>query len=503
MTTRYRLSLSQRLLVGLLVVSFAYWAAIAWLTIRDSVDDVYELFDAHLAQTALALLQVADPDDRGPVVIPRDTVAPTLNEVFDRWPHLPERLAEPRFALGIPGRTSDASDVLDKTGKDSMQSLHAEYGKRLRFQIWDQSGRLLLKSLDAPGQPLTEVEGFSESTDGDGQVWRSFSVWDIHFHYLVMVAEAHDLRNRLVGNIALHVVSPLALGLPVLIFLLWFSISRGLDPLAVMTREIRSRKPENLALLDVGSAPGEVRPMVLAINHLLQRITQALASERLFTANAAHELRTPLAAIQAHLHAVRTAEGKGECLRAMDQLQLSVERGIRLVGQLLTLARLDPEQPLPDVRPVDLGEVAEAVCAEQAPLALQRQQTLELRIEPGLPPIPGNADMLSMLFCNLLDNAVRYTQRGGRVDVDVRRHAGGLQVDVCDDGPGIPAEKRAAVFERFYRLAGQDQPGTGLGLAICRRIAELHGARIALADGPRGKGLTVSVYLSTNETGAS
>jgi two-component system sensor histidine kinase QseC len=300
----------------------------------------------------------------------------------------------------------------------------------------------------------------------------------------------------LVRRIALHLASPLALGLPVLIVLLWFSISRGLNPVGVLTREIASRKPDNLKPLDAGSAPGEVRPMVLALNELLQRVTHTLEGERRFTANAAHELRTPLAAIQAQLHVAGKADSETERQQAMQQLKRGVERSIRLVGQLLTLARLDPEQALPDAHLVNFGNIAEAVCAELAPLTLQRGQTLELLIEPDLPSLSGNADMLSMLLSNLVDNAIRYTPRGGHIDVALSHYLFGLVLEVSDDGPGIPVSQRDKVFERFYRIASQDQPGTGLGLAICQRIAELHHARVTLTDGPRGRGVTVSVFFS-------
>ncbi|MDD5247671.1 MAG: ATP-binding protein [Rhodocyclaceae bacterium] len=496
---RRRLSLSQRLLVALLIVTFAYWAVIVWFTLRDSIDEVYELFDAHLAQTALALLRVTDPDDEDPVAIPNRDEAPSLKEIFNQWPHLTDRLAS---AKSMPGHRGDGhvSAVLPvvagTVGAGSIHSLHKEYEKRLRYQIWSGEGHLLLRSANAPLDVMTDADGFSETRDADGQLWRFYGVWDRHHDFRILVAEAHDVRNRLVRDIALHLASPLALGMPVLIFLLWFSISRGLDPLGVLTREIATRKPENLMPLDADNAPGEVRPMVLALNELLRRTTHALESERLFTANAAHELRTPLAAIQAQLHAARAAEGDAERRGAMDQLQRAVERGIRLVGQLLALARLDPEQALPDVEPASLGDVAEAVCAELAPLALRRDQVLELQVEPGLPAVRGNADMLSMLLCNLVDNAIRYTQRGGHIGIAVRRCAEGFLMQVSDDGPGIPAAQRAAVFDRFYRIAGQDQPGTGLGLAICRRIAELHDARIEIEDGAGGKGLVVSVVLA-------
>jgi two-component system sensor histidine kinase QseC len=236
--------------------------------------------------------------------------------------------------------------------------------------------------------------------------------------------------------------------------------------------------------------------MVLALNELLQRVTQTLEGERRFTSNAAHELRTPLAAIQAQLHVVRKAEGEAERQRAIEQLQRGVERGIRLVAQLLALARLDPDHTLAMFELVNVLEVAQVVCAELAPLALQRDQTLELVVEPDLPLLSGNADMLAMLLSNLVDNAIRYTPNGGHIDVAVSHYLFGLMIEVSDDGPGIPRAQRERVFERFYRIATQEQSGTGLGLAICRRIAELHQARMSLTEGPHKRGVTVSVFFS-------
>jgi signal transduction histidine kinase len=165
--------------------------------------------------------------------------------------------------------------------------------------------------------------------------------------------------------------------------------------------------------------------------------------------------------------------------------------GIRLVGQLLTLASLDPEQALPDAEPLNVRELLESVCAEIAPLALGREQVMELTAAGDLAPLTGNGSMLAMLFANVIDNAIRYTPNGGHVAINAYQRHSGLCVDVTDDGPGIPVADRERVFERFCRLAEQNKPGTGLGLTICRRIAELHGARIELVDGAGGKGLTV------------
>jgi two-component system sensor histidine kinase QseC len=288
---------------------------------------------------------------------------------------------------------------------------------------------------------------------------------------------------------------PLVLGLPVLFFLLWFSIRKGLSPLAALSQEIIKRQPDNLTPIDAKSVPDEVKPIVTALNDLLTRMGQTLEHERQFTDDAAHQLRTPLAAIQAQLYTARHTVAAAPHQLALDQMQASVARGIRLVNQLLALARLDPRQASPAVSHVSLDEITEAVCAELAPLALQRDQTLELLTAPNLPPIPGNADMLSMLISNLLDNAIHYTPPGGQICISIEPDDGGLQLAVSDDGPGIAPDVRQRVFERFYRVASQDQPGTGLGLSICRRIAELHHANLTLSDGLNGRGLTVRVHF--------
>jgi two-component system sensor histidine kinase QseC len=479
---QFRRSLSQRLLLGLTLVSVVYTLGIAWLTVRDSVDEVYELFDAHLAQTALALLRITDPDEDDTTTVPVATTTPGLAVVFSSWPELSSRLAR--------SKPAGAGVVVG-----SIEAMHSQYERSLRYQVWSRDGQLLLRSANAPDKVLTLREGLSESIEQDGQNWKYYAVWDRHRDFRVVVSEDYALRNRLVRSIALHVVSPLGLGLPVLLALIWLSIRRGLWPLGRLTQEIESRKSDSLQPLDDAQVPNEVRPLVGALNHLLERVGQSLEGERRFTANAAHELRTPLAAIQAQAYLVRTAEIRSDRQDAVVQLQRGIERAIRLVAQMLTMARLDPQQSLPEVQPMDVNEVAKSVCADLAPLALQRGQTLELHAEPGLPPLPGNADMVSMLLSNLVDNAIRYTQPGGHIQVYTRGEGKTLCVRVEDDGPGIPAHLRERVFERFYRVANADQAGTGLGLTICQRIAALHGATIRLQAGANEVGTSALICI--------
>jgi two-component system sensor histidine kinase QseC len=481
---RFRVSLSRRLLTGLISVTFAYWLVIACLTVRDSVDEVYELFDAHLAQTALALLRVSDPDDTETATIPARGESPSLWSLFSTLPDFSFRSDS-----GNPGNRDPVSTHF----------LHAKYEKSIRYQVWSAGGALIGSSANAPATALTTSDGYTQTTDPQGRVWRNFGVWDQHHDFRILVSEDYDLRGRLVRNITTHVASPLALGLPAMMFLLWIAIGKGLNPLGALTREIQARKSDNLMPLDANNAPREVQFMVDALNDLLLRVGSTLEAERRFTANAAHELRTPLAAIQAQLYVARIAKDDAERQLAMNQLQSGVERGTRLVGQLLTLARLDPDQSLPDAIPINLGDMAQAVCAELAPLAIQKDQQLELDLSPDLPPVVGNSDLLAMLLANLVDNAIHYTQNEGRISVSVHPGVACVQMEVSDDGPGIAQDHRELMFARFARMPNQTQPGTGLGLAIARRIAELHSAQITLADGPDQRGITARVCIPTTQ----
>jgi signal transduction histidine kinase len=288
-------------------------------------------------------------------------------------------------------------------------------------------------------------------------------------------------------------MNPIVLGMPLFILLLWLSVRGGLGPLTDLSLEISKRDASSLVPLDDAKSPPELQPIVRALNNLILRMMQTLENERSFNANAAHELNTPLAAIQAHLYVARNAKDEPERQNALKQAQTGVERGVRLVSQMLTLARLDPKLPHPDLKATNLGDIAQNVCAELAPLALRRDQTLELVIAPQPMLIDGNADLLHRLIGNLVDNAIRYASPEGHIHVEVRSVSTGLRLSVIDDGPGIPANQLDLVFKRYYRLADEARNGTGLGLAICRNIVDIHHAEISLSPGPGGRGLSVQV----------
>ena len=440
MTTAW-FSLRRRLLVLLLGGVAAAWLATMVFSYIDAHHEVDELFDAQLAQAAQTLLALAGHDEGDDI--------------------------------------EDLGDVAHK------------YQRRLRFQIWHADGKLLLRSKNAPETPLTAIKGFSETRGKDGH-WRHFSQWNDERSLQVQVSENHHIRDDLIGHIAWRLLFPALFGLPLIGLWVWLATRHGLASLDGIARQIASRAPQQLQPLTPAAAPEEIRTILNALNGLFQRVETALEAERQFTADAAHELRTPLAALQAQLQVALRARDDEERDRSLAQLQSGLTRASHLVDQMLQLARLDPESGLPDPQPVDLGTLAEAVCADLGPLILDKNLDFALDAAPGC-TVTGQAEWLRVLIRNLVDNAIRYTPAGGQVRVHVAGGNGHCRLSVSDSGSGIPAGERDAVLRRFHRLDQGGQPGSGLGLAIVARIAELHGAVLELAENENQQGLKVVV----------
>jgi signal transduction histidine kinase len=306
----------------------------------------------------------------------------------------------------------------------------------------------------------------------------------------IQVAQSSSLRTELAAAAALRLLVPILAVLPLLAGLVWLILDRGLAPLSRVARAVGARSPGSLDPLPAEGLPGEVRPLVDALNRLLARLAEAFTVQRRFAADAAHELRTPLTALALQIQLAERARDDADRAAAFAKLKEGVKRATRLVQQLLAMARLEPEASERPFERVALDALAQSVVAELAPLAAARPATLALtRVEPV--DVTGNEDALRLLLNNLVDNAIRYVPAGGRIEVRTFRRGGEAVLEVADDGPGIPAEERARVFDRFYRVAGTDAPGSGLGLAIVRQVADLHHGRVELADGLGGKGVTV------------
>lgn len=439
-------SLRNRLLALILGAVAAIWLGAAAWSYFDAQHEIDELLDAHLAQTAVLLAAQAAEDS-------------------DELEHEPLQL----------------------------RSAKHQYSRRVAFQIWERGAALRLRSANAPAARLARrEEGFSDVELG-GQAWRAFSTWDREREILVQVAEERRSRDDIARTIVKSMLSPLAIALPLLGILIWLAVAASLASLRRISDEIARRPPDRLTPLDSAGAPAEVAPLVASLNALFERVARSLESERRFTADAAHELRTPLAALKAQAQVARAATDAAQRLHALDQLIAGCDRTTRLVEQLLTLARLEPGIAQPSFVACDLALLAREQLAAIAPYALARGVAVELEARDAQAVVRGVPDLLRALVRNLVDNAVRYGPSASTVTVAAGVIAGRAVLSVSDAGPGVDAAERARLGERFFRIPGSAESGSGLGVSIVRRIAEIHGAQIEFDGISGGPGLRVRV----------
>ncbi len=370
------------------------------------------------------------------------------------------------------------------------------------LQLW-RGGQLVFTTdpgivLPPPGPPgMAKLEA-------NGQSWHTYVRESAGT--TIRVAQPRTARWDALARIAIHLLWPVLSLLPLLAIALWFGVGYGLRPLRMIADGLRQRHATHLDPLDTDAVADEVKPLASAINDLLARLDESFTLQRHFIADAAHELRTPIMGLSIQAQLLGRATGDAERARIVAQIQSGTTRLGHLAEQLLTLARLEPDQQTAPHRSVDLAALARSVVGDRARVADARHVDLGA-VGEGALLVPGNADTLRVLLNNLVDNAIRYAGAGASVDVRTRRDAGGAPViEVCDTGPGIAAADRARVFERFYRGEGAQgvaESGSGLGLSIVKRIAEQHHATVRLGDGPAGRGLAVEVRFADAAAGAA
>ena len=370
------------------------------------------------------------------------------------------------------------------------QALRDDERPDIVISVWSPDGRKLYDSHPALELAAPTATGFSDLRSAEGR-WRAFTLW--HQGLTIVVAQHQLARERLALAAAGRTLLPFALLLPALGFILWRVVGREMKVLTRTAHAVAARTPASLAPIERGTVPDEVAPLVDAINGLLSRLGDALARQREFVADAAHELRTPLTALKLQLQLAERATDAAERERAHAQLREGIARATRLVEQLLTLARADPDAAMTARTTIDLANVARSVAARHE--AAARVKGLEFKLEePQAVPVHAHPGAMETLLETLLENAVRYTSSGS-VTVRVSRHDMLARLEVEDTGPGIAGAERERVFDRFYRGDHAAEGGTGLGLAIARRIAEAHGGHIELAEGAGGRGLLARVEL--------
>jgi two-component system sensor histidine kinase QseC len=436
-------SLQARLQVLILGLATLVWLGAAVTTWFDAQHELDELLDGHLTQSAaLLVLQADDRDD-------------------------------------------DISDV---------PVLH-KYVPQVAFQVFI-GGRLVTRSSNVSEKPLSNLaEGFATVYASDGQQWRVFATYNKRRDTNVVVGEKVESRQAILWAIMRSMLGPLLFCLPLFGLAVWWAVRVGLVPIRDLRRILSQRQPHAVESVPLDGMPPELQPLVHALNELLGRIGHMVESERRFTADAAHELRTPIAAIRAQAQvALGAGDNVPEREHALHQTVAGCDRAVRLVEQLLTLARLDA---LPDAQSgqVDLGVLVQRIADKLRGAAQQRSQVLNLHLADAC-RVPADEVLLGVLVRNLLDNALRYSPDGATVQVDVGRdvaHGHGVFVQVQDSGPGMTEEAISNLGKRFFRVLGTDQTGSGLGWSIVSRLVRVFGTEVAVGRAHGLGGLSVLV----------
>lgn len=451
---RKPLSIQGRLLTWVFGTLALVWLAAALLTWRDARHELDELLDGHLAQAAALL------------------VARDVHDLED-------------------GHSVDAP------------LLH-RYAPKVAFQVFHE-GRLALRSANAPAEPFVALDattaGGLMTVDVQGQAWRVFVAHGSERDVLVYVGEQVRSRESILRAALRGAFWPTLAALPVLAVGLWWAIRRSLQPLRTARGALAARRADELRPVEVLDAPAELAPLLDALNGLLARTAGLLESERRFTADAAHELRTPIAAIRAQAEVAGREPDDALRRHALQATLEGCDRATRVVDQLLTLSRL--ESGTAAMAEVDLAGTVRTVVADLAPTALRKGQALELDA-PTRQPVKGDAVLIAVLARNLIDNAIRYSPVGAHIDVTVGQLDGGVLLRVDDSGPGVSEADLQRLGQRFFRVPGHDASGTGLGWSIVQRVAQAHGATVEAGRSAGLGGFSVSiVFTGTLGTRAS
>ena len=323
---------------------------------------------------------------------------------------------------------------------------------------------------------------------------------------LIQVAETLEKRAMLANEIIKGVILPQFIILPIALALVWFALSRGLSPLAELQQRIRARKPDDLSPIDSRQVPEEITPLVRSLNEMLERLSQTISIQKRFIADAAHQMKTPLAGMRMQSELALRQTDQEEIHRSLLQLSKSSEAATRLINQLLALARAENQTPSTKaLELIDLADLARSTVQDWIPVSFASNIDLGIEQTDDAIHIFGNPLMLRELLSNLIDNAIRYTPKGHSVTVrtSLNNEQALAILEVEDNGPGIPVSERGHIFERFYRILGSNVQGSGLGLSIVREIAQQHNARIEITDNPRNQdpkfpGCLFRIYFQMN-----
>lgn len=449
------ISIKRRLLIGLLSLLALTYCITLCKNYYDTQREIKSLFDAQLAQAARVLLELS------------------THELY-------EQLA-----------------YSNEVSKHETTQVH-KYQQEIDFQIWTHGDHLAVRSDNIPSDPLAESDNTFIDREINNEMWRVYAISNPLKTLRVHVAQPYRDRDILSTSISSRLIASFLFIIPFVGLLIIVTVDKAMSPLQRIAYQIKHRKLDNLQPIAMKEVPIEAQPIIKALNSLFCRLQEAVDNITQFTSNAAHELRTPLAAQKIHAQVALQTDNEKVRNEALQEVVSGVNQATSLVEQLLTLARLDPHSKTDLSDSCNLRLICEDKLVELAPMALDKNIDLSLSANNGL-FVVGQAPLLGILVRNIVENAIRYTPNNGKVVVKAFRKQNKIYFEVLDSGPGIPEEDRMHVFQRFYRRAHHTQDGTGLGLAMVQRVIEISHAHIGLGESPYG-GLRVTVILAAAES---
>lgn len=450
-------SIRRRTLTLILGLLFVGLLIITVLNLHDSNHEIAEVYDAQLAQNARLLQGVM------------------------RMP-----MASKEHAQLYQAFNSALASAVPKVDGHPYES-------KIAFQVWDSKGALLVHTSSAPTFTSPPIApGFSDVIDQKDRMWRAFVLDDTQYGLKIWVGERDDVRSDLVDRIVRHTVVPNLIGSLILAAVIWLAIGWGLKPLVDMAAKLRARHPGSLEPLQLVPLPSELEPMQAALNRVLAQIQELMGRERRFIADAAHEMRTPLAVLRVHAQNLMEAGNEQSRRESLQHLIVGVDRTTRLVNQLLTMARLEPQAGVPAPAVIDLPATVRESLVQMTPWLLSKGLELVLDVSDDIDPVRIDPVSIDIALNNLVTNAANFSPPNGLITVRLARQGDHYELAVEDQGPGIDEAERDRLFERFYSR-GNDQ-GAGLGLTIVRTIANRLGGQVRLENRPEG-GLRATLQM--------
>ncbi len=443
---------------------------------RDANHEVQELFDAQLAQSSRSLQAIVLYNIKA----------------IDNF--------SAQEILDFPNTTANTDPINEYDLRDS----HS-YERKMAFQVWEKNKRLILRSASAPIIPLNKnaltpkSRGFSD-VEIQNDKWRVFSLWDKEYHYLIQVGERYAIRDELTSEIVKHLLLPSITSIPILALMIWFGIGRGLYPLRKVAKEVTRRDTAHLEPIKLNNVPIEVRPVIIELNALFYRVQTAMDKERQFTDDAAHELRTPLAALKIQAQVANTAKSDKDRKAALNNILSSVDRATHLVQQMLVLARLGSDEVKQSkANSINLQKVSEEIIAQLARKAIDKNINLSFECKTEQ-MIFGETVNFEILLTNIVDNAINYTPSGGNIIIEIKETQNSIELSVTDTGLGISNKNIERVFERYFRVRGSSAEGCGLGLTISKKCAEQLNAVIKFSNPENGIGLKANITFPKQDS---